>query len=133
MIRLVSSWAAIATTIIGFPSLAFAQMASYYSDAYQGAPTASGELYDNQGFTAAHPSYSFGTKLKVTNQDNGLSVEVTVNDSCRCDIDLSKAAAAQIDLLLAGRAPVKIEVAPAEAIIAEPTALEPSSDYIHPQ
>ena len=54
--------------------------ASWYGKKFHGRPTASGERYDMYGFTAAHKTMKFGTKLRVTNPDNGQSVVVTVND-----------------------------------------------------
>jgi rare lipoprotein A len=97
-----------AATLI--PTAAFAQRATYYSDGYQGLRTASGERYDVNGFTAAHPSLPLGTRVRVTNLNNGRSVSVRINDRCRCGIDLSRAAAQQINLIQAGVAPVSIAV-----------------------
>ena len=54
--------------------------ASYYADSFDGAQTASGELYQPSKFTAAHKTHPFGTKLRVTRVDDERSVEVTVND-----------------------------------------------------
>jgi rare lipoprotein A len=82
--------------------------ATYYADAYQGSPTASGERFDTWGYTAAHPSYALGTMVRVTNLNNGRTVDVRVNDRCSCGIDLSKAAAQQIGLLSSGVAPVSV-------------------------
>jgi len=91
-------------------SAALAQTATYYSDYYQGRQTASGEVFDTWGNTAAHPSLPFGTWVQVTNLNNGASVTVRINDRCDCSIDLSKAAAQQIGLLETGVAPVSIQV-----------------------
>ena len=53
--------------------------ASYY--AYNTTRyTASGQKFNNYGLTAAHKTLPFGTKVKVTNVNNGKSVIVTVND-----------------------------------------------------
>lgn len=89
-------------------------LASYYSDNFQGKPTASGELYDNQKFTAAHKTLPFGTILTVTHLGNNKSVEVRVNDrgpfiSGRI-IEVSGAAAEQIGLKIEGVARVRIAV-----------------------
>ena len=70
------------------PSAAFAQMASYYSDYFQGRRTASGEIFNTWAYTAAHPSLPFGTLVRVTNLNNGRSVTVRINDRCSCGIDL---------------------------------------------
>ena len=80
--------------------------ASFYDD----SQTASGESFSSSALTAASKTYSFGTRLKVTNKANGQSVVVRVNDrgpyvSGRC-LDLSPAAFSQISSLSAGVADV---------------------------
>jgi len=83
-------------------------VATYYANKYTGRPTASGQLYDPYGFTAAHPSLPFGTKLLVS--FGGKSVIVTVNDripsESDSDLDLSWAAARAIGLTEVGTATV---------------------------
>ncbi|MGG5507477.1 MULTISPECIES: septal ring lytic transglycosylase RlpA family protein [unclassified Myroides] len=54
--------------------------ASYYHDKFSGRKTASGEIFDNTKYTAAHKSLPFGTKIKVTNLKNKRSVVLTVTD-----------------------------------------------------
>jgi rare lipoprotein A len=70
--------------------------ASYYHDKFTGRKTASGQLFDNQKYTAAHKKLPFGTKVRVTNEANDKSVMVTINDrgpfSKGREIDLSKRA-----------------------------------------
>jgi rare lipoprotein A len=87
--------------------------ATYYSDRYQGRFTSSGERYDVNKFTCAHASLPFGTWLKVTSLVNNKYVIVKVNDRCaynkRLTLDLSRRAARELDLLVAGVANVKIE------------------------
>ncbi len=87
--------------------------ASYYSDDLHGKKTASGEAYDKNALTAAHPKLPFGTKVRVTNIENGKSVIVRINDRGPHTggrvIDLSRAAAAEIGLLKSGIAQVKLE------------------------
>lgn len=85
--------------------------ASFYGADSQ---TASGESFDASGMTAASKSYSFGTKLRVTNQSNGKSVVVRINDrgpyvSGRC-LDLSTGAFSQISSTDAGVASVSYQV-----------------------
>lgn len=53
---------------------------SYYHDKFNGRFTASGEVFDNQMYTAAHKTLPFGTKIKVTNLYNQQSVVLTVTD-----------------------------------------------------
>jgi rare lipoprotein A len=88
--------------------------ASFYADEFNGRKTANGEIYDMNALTAAHPTYPFNTKLKVTNLQNGKSVEVRVNDRMpqfkNRIIDLSLAAAKKIDMISNGIQEVKIEV-----------------------
>lgn len=89
-------------------------IASYYADEFNGKKTASGEIYNMDKLTAAHPDYPFNTIVKVTNSKNGLSVEVRINDRMppfkNRIIDLSLEAAKQIDMIRAGIQEVKIEV-----------------------
>ena len=72
--------------------------------------TASGEVARPGALTAAHRTLPFGTMVRVTNKRNGSTVVVRINDRGPWTgsriIDLSKAAAAAIDLLQAGEAPV---------------------------
>jgi rare lipoprotein A len=98
------------TATVLVQSSVLAETATYYSDAYQGQSTASGETFNTWSYTAAHPSLPFGTWVQVTNLNNGASVSVRINDRCSCGIDLSKAAAQQIGVLQSGTAPVSIQV-----------------------
>lgn len=71
------------TTIIENGNFKFykkAAHASYYADKFNGKRTASGKKFDNNKLTAAHKTFPFGTKLKVTNPLNGKSVIVEVTD-----------------------------------------------------
>jgi rare lipoprotein A len=92
----------------------FFLVASWYGPDFQGRPTSSGETFDMNAMTCAHKEYPFGTRVKVTNTSNNKSVECVVNDRGPFvkgrDIDLSYAAARQIDLIRPGIAPVLIEV-----------------------
>jgi rare lipoprotein A len=86
-------------------------MASYYSEGQQ---TASGARFNPDGLTAAHRSLPFGTRVRVTNQSNGQSVIVTINDRGPFVggrvIDLSRGAARAINMTGAGVARVSLEV-----------------------
>ncbi len=86
-------------------------VASYYS--YPGR-TANGERYDPGQLTAAHRTLPFGTKLQVTNVNSGRSVVVRVNDRGPFIhgrvVDVSYAAARELNLLHSGTARVKVEV-----------------------
>lgn len=89
-------------------------VASYYGVPYHGRQTASGEVFDMNELTAAHPTLKFGTKVKVTHLANNRSVTVRINDRGPFVkgrvIDLSKAAAEELQMVRAGLAEVKIEV-----------------------
>lgn len=97
------SFAALAVATISLiPTQVLALTATYYSSAYEGARTASGEVFSNWGYTAAHPSLPFGTMVRVTNVYNGRSVTVRINDRCSCGIDLSQSAAEALGPLSQG-------------------------------
>ena len=93
-----------------FPEFGFA---SYYANFFEGRLTASGEIFQQRKISAAHPTLPFGTKVKVTNIENQLSVDVIINDRGpyvpNRIIDLSKAAFYQISDLKHGLVFVKIE------------------------
>ena len=55
-------------------------LASYYGEKFDGRTTSSGEIYDMNGLTAAHPTMPFGTILRITNLKNSRSVIVRIND-----------------------------------------------------
>ena len=90
--------------------------ASWYGQAHHGLQTASGETYDMNALTAAHRSLPFGTRLRVTNLENGEVVEVRVNDRGPVIdgrvLDLSYAAAKRLRAVGAGVIPVSIVVLP---------------------
>lgn len=81
-------------------------LASWYGQKFHGRRTASGERFDMNDLTAAHPNLPFGTRLTVHNPRNGRSVTVRVNDrgphTGRRIIDLSRAAAKAIGLVGVG-------------------------------
>ncbi|ROM00783.1 hypothetical protein BK640_16785, partial [Pseudomonas protegens] len=87
--------------------------ASYYGARHHGKRTASGEPFDQNGLTAAHRELPFGTRVQVTNQGNGKSVVVRINDRGPHTrgrlIDLSRAAAQQLGMLRSGTAKVRIQ------------------------
>lgn len=88
--------------------------ASYYADKFQSRKTASGELFDQGALTAAHRKLPFGTKVRVTNVNNGKSVIVRVNDRGPFVkgriIDLSRSAFLRIGNTKAGVISVRIQV-----------------------
>ncbi len=75
--------------------------ARWYGMRHHGSRTASGERFDRNGMTAAHPRLPLGDHVRVTNLANGRSVVVRITDRCRCRgtlIDLSEAAARVIGM-----------------------------------
>jgi rare lipoprotein A len=89
-------------------------IASYYASRFHGRRTASGERYDQNELTAAHPTLPFGTRARVTHVGNGRSVEVRINDRGPWKdgriVDLSRAAAEVLGFLRDGLARVRLEV-----------------------
>jgi len=89
-------------------------MASWYGREHHGRRTASGERFDMNALTAAHRTLPFGTRVRVTNLDNGRAVEVHINDRGPFRrgriLDVSKAAAAELRMIGPGTARVRIEV-----------------------
>ena len=94
-------------------------IASYYGLKAHGRKTYSGERHDAYGYVCAHKKHPMGTKLRVTNQQNGKSVVVKVNDRGPFHkgwvVDLSWAAAKQLGILSQGIAPVVVEVVKGDA------------------
>ncbi len=86
--------------------------ASYYADYFHGRTMSNGERYHRDSMTCAHLYYPLGTWLKVRNITNGKEVVVRVTDrgpySRKFVIDLSRAAARQLDIIHYGWRPVEI-------------------------
>lgn len=95
------------------PSYQAQGKASYYASRHHGRRTASGERLNNNALTAAHRELPFGTQVRVTNLSNERSVVVRITDRGPHGrgrlIDLSQAAARQLDMLRAGVATVRVE------------------------
>ena len=118
------SVASFAQTLIGYQQKG---RASYYAAKFQGRRTASGESFNNKELTAAHRTLPFNTLIKITNTSNGKEVVVRVNDrgpfTPNRILDISKAAADQIDMVRAGVATVAVEVVGVDGMVATlPTA-----------
>ena len=95
-------------------------VASWYGKYFDGKPTASGEPYDMNDLTAAHPSLPLGTFVKVTNLRNGRSVVVRVNDRGPVVdgriIDLSYNAAKVIEMKGRGVQRVRLDLVPTQIV-----------------
>jgi rare lipoprotein A len=89
-------------------------IASWYGVPYHGRRTSNGEVYDMYKMTAAHRTLPFNSIVRVTNKRNNRTTEVRINDRGPFIegriIDLSLAAAREIDMVAAGVVPVRIEV-----------------------
>ena len=87
-------------------------VASYYGKRFHGRPTASGERFDMHAYTAAHRTLPFGSLVEVTNPRTGRSITVRINDRGpfhgRRVIDLSRAAAEELDLISRGSGRVEL-------------------------
>jgi peptidoglycan lytic transglycosylase len=97
------------------PPVGFVQegVASWYGPGYHGKKTSSGEVFDQDELTAAHMTFAFGTRVRVTMLSNGRSVVVRINDrfpNAKRVIDLSRGAARQIGLIGPGTGRVRLEV-----------------------
>lgn len=121
--------------------------ASYYADRFHGRKMANGKIYHRDSMTCAHLRYPLGTWLHVRNLTNGKEVNVQVTDrgpySRKFVIDLSRAAARELDIIYYGYRPVEITpFIPARV----PYLLEPShekpeldlgfsddEDFLHPR
>lgn len=102
--------------------------ASFYGKRLHGRHTYSGEKLDNASFTAAHKTLPFGTLVRVTNLKNNKSVVVKINDRGHFKrgrvIDLTYAAAKEIDMLRDGVANVQLDVLPSDSIMVVPDSLD---------
>ncbi len=88
--------------------------ASYYADKFHGRKTANGEVYDMHGFTAAHKTLPFGTIVDVTNLANNKKIRLRITDRGPFVgdriIDVTLAAAKELDMLKTGTAEVRIDI-----------------------
>lgn len=85
--------------------------ASWYGGSFQGRRTSSGQVFDQNAMTAAHPHLPLGSRIRVTLRDTGESVVVTINDRQPPRgrvIDLSRGAAARLGMLNQGVGQVKL-------------------------
>jgi rare lipoprotein A len=93
-------------------------LASYYADWFNGRTTASGTIFSNNELVAAHPSYPFGSLVRVVNLRNKRSIDLRIVDRGPAAapqargviIDISRAAAERLGFINAGRTRVRVEV-----------------------
>ena len=96
------------------PRVSQTGIASWYGPGFHGKTTASGVIYNQDDLTAAHQTLPLGTRVLVTNLENGRSIEVLINDRGPFAkgriIDLSYAAGKSLGMIGPGTIPVRIEV-----------------------
>jgi len=95
------------------PTMMETGLASWYGPKFHGKLTASGEVFNQEKFTAAHPTLPWGSKVKVTNLANGKSVDVRINDRGPFGkgriIDVSRAGARALGMVGRGITTVRVE------------------------
>jgi peptidoglycan lytic transglycosylase len=105
-------------------------IASWYGPGFHGKATASGEVYNQDDMTAAHQTLPLGSKVMVTNMENGRTAEVLVNDRGPFAkgriIDLSYAAAQSINMVGPGTALVRLDVIDSPVPL---RSIRPALDY----
>ena len=112
--------------------------ASYYANKFEGRKTASGEIFSNKEFTAAHLTLPFGTWVKVTNLKNQKSVVVRINDRGPYIkgriIDLSRVAADSLDFIKSGWSTVRVEEVIMTAVVDSipPLPVDPDPAFAFP-
>ncbi len=110
-------------------------MASWYGPNFHGGKTANGEIFDENKFTAAHRTLPMPSFVKVTNLENGVSLNIKVNDRgpyARDRIlDLSSAAAEVLGIKKKGSARVKVEILPQQSKHLKKLALESQNTDIY--
>lgn len=116
----------------GFADTGATGPASWYGEDFAGNLTANGEIFDPSELTAAHLTLPFGTLVRVTNDTNGETVVVRINDRGPYIhgriIDLSHAAADAIGMVRAGVAQVSLEILAEDGSAAAETMLADNDD-----
>ena len=89
-------------------------IAAYYSNVFHGRRTANGERYDKNAYTAAHKRLPFGTRVRITNLENGKSVVLKINDRGPSAenriVDVSRRASRDLGFIRQGLTEVRLEV-----------------------
>ena len=95
------------------PTMMETGVASWYGPKFHGKLTASGEVFNQEKFTAAHQTLPWGSRVKVINLANGKSVDVRINDRGPFGkgriIDVSRAAARALGMMGQGLTTVRVE------------------------
>jgi len=102
------------TSTFNKSKMVYKGVSSYYGPKFHGKLTANGEIFDMYGVTAAHKEFPFNTVARVTNENNGKSLIIRLNDrGPYVDgriLDCSFGAAQKLGFVSEGTAPVKIEI-----------------------
>jgi rare lipoprotein A len=108
--------------------------ASWYGPNFHGKPTSNGEIYNQFGMTAAHPTLPLGTIIRVENLSNSRVVWVRVNDRGPYKkgriLDLSRKAAERLGMVQEGTAPVRISVLRWPTSVQHELGLRPYTQYV---
>ena len=109
-------------------------LATWYGTHHEGHRTSSGAVFRQDGMTAASNHLPLGTRVRVTMQETGDSVVVTVNDHMggRAMIDLSRGAAKQIGLYARGHGIVSVERTDEEPVEVAEATEEEVADVVSP-
>jgi rare lipoprotein A len=104
-------------------------IASWYGPGFHKERTSTGDPYNMYGMTAAHKTLPLPCYARITNLNNGRSVVVYINDRGPFKegriVDLSYTAAAKLDILRAGTAPVELQVLTPDGVVAAPLPASP--------
>ena len=96
--------------LLPMPAMAEPMRVSWYGPGFDGNYTANGEIFSRYGYTAAHPTWPFGTVVQLTNFDTGDRVTVRVNDRSGGALDISEQAARDLGTYSIGIASVNVEI-----------------------
>ncbi len=111
-------------------------IASWYGPNFHGGKTSNGETFNEKSFSAAHRTLPMPSLVRVTNLENGVSVDVKVNDRGPYArdriIDLSSAAADALNMKDKGTARVKVEILKEESMKLKDLAMESKNTDIYP-
>src|SRR5215510_5281426 len=111
-------------------------IASWYGPGFHGKRTANGEVYDENGLTAAHKTLPMPSMVRVTNLENGRSIEVRINDrgpfSAGRLIDLTRRGAQLLGFIDQGTARVRVDIMPEESQQLAALASRQGGDQVPP-
>jgi rare lipoprotein A len=111
-------------------------IASWYGPGFHGKRTANGEVYDENGLTAAHKTLPMPSLVRVTNLENGRSIQVRVNDRGPFEagriIDMTRRGAQLLGFINQGTARVRVDIMPDESQQLAALASRSGGDQVPP-